>query len=102
MYIGLVITTLMALFVYFRAKHINEIKAHVAKSYPEIFTRLSRDKMKIGANNAFVGALEESLQFGELSKTQDKRLQLLTKRMRDFDTRFMAVSVLVMICYIFF
>jgi len=101
MYMGLVITTLMVLFVYFRAKHVNEIKTYVEKSYPEVFSRLSRDKMKIGANYAFVSALEESLQFGELSKAQDKRLQLLTKRMRDFDTCFMAVSAIVMISYIF-
>ncbi|RZQ53710.1 hypothetical protein C1E23_07480 [Pseudoalteromonas phenolica] len=102
MYMGLVITTLMVLFVYFRAKHVNEIKAHVAEAYPEVFTRLSKDKMKVGVNNVFVLALEESLKCGELSKTQDKRLHLLTKRMRDFDTRFMAVSVIVMISYAFF
>jgi hypothetical protein len=99
---GLVITTLMVLFVYFRAKHVNEIKAHVAETYPEVFTRFSKDKMKVGVNNVFVLALEESLKCGELSKTQDKRLHLLTKRMRDFDTRFMAVSVIVMISYAFF
>jgi len=100
-YIGLVITTLMALFVYFRAKHVNEIKAYVAETYPEVFTCLSKDKMKVGINNLFVLALEESLKFGELSKTQDKHLHLLTKRMRDFDTRFMSISVIVMISYIF-
>ena len=102
MYMGLVITTLMVLFVYFRAKHVNEIKAHVAETYPEVFTRLSKDKMKVGVNNVFVLALEESLKCGELSKTQDKRLHLLTKRMRDFDTRFMTVSLIVMISYAFF
>lgn len=101
MYMGLVITTLMVLFVYFRAKYVNEIKAYVGEIYPDILTRLLKDKMKIGVNNLFVIALEESLKFGELSKTQDKRLHLLTKRMRDFDTRFMAVSVIVMISYIF-
>ena len=101
MYMGLVITALMVLFVYFRAKHVNEIKAYVGETYPDILARLSKDKMKIGVNNLFVIALEESLKFGELSKAQDKRLQLLTKRMRDFDTRFMAVSVVVMISYIF-
>ncbi|TMO56256.1 hypothetical protein [Pseudoalteromonas phenolica] len=101
MYMGLVITTLMVLFVYFRAKHVNEIKAHVAETYPELFARLSKDKMKIGVNNLFMISLEESLKFGELSKTQDKRLHLLTKRMRDFDTRFMAISVIVIFGYIF-
>ena len=74
---GLLIVSMLFAYVYFRLKRLEVIKHYVSNAYPDIFKRLSEDKMKIGANRAFISALEESIQHGELSQVNDETLQKL-------------------------
>lgn len=74
---GFLIVSMLFAYVYFRLKRLEAIKLYVSNAYPDIFKRLSEDKMQIGANRAFISALEESIQHGELSQVNDETLQKL-------------------------
>lgn len=102
MYIGVFLAVSLIIFIKIRVKKIAEIRAYLVKQYPEIEARLTRDKMKIGANQAFVGAMEESLKYGELNKKADPTLDNYLKQLRTFEIIYLAVTAVIFILFNFF